>query len=293
MSRLSKMLAAIGAAALLAPLAFASAPAYDNASAYAYNAGWATGMNGGYGFGPWVLSVTPGGNGGQFIWKSTTNGDGLDNGIVGGLAGDGDIDTTLGPNPDISGPVPPLLPNVTDPRSWGMWNAGGVTDAIRPFTGGPLTLGQRFSVDFDNGYVASGQTVGVGLYNAAGLPLWEVYFIGGNANYFNNDAAGQVATIVGYGDEGLHVDFALTGPNTYRMTLTRRDGLNQTINGNLINQADQNIAEFRAFDANGQGGGDPYNFYVNSPTIIPDPPTVGLVVMGLLGAGAFLRRRTI
>ena len=288
MSSSCKMLAAIAAAALLAPLAFASNPAYDNASSYWYNDGWQTGDNGGFGFQPWLLSVS--GTGGQLIWKSTTNGDGLDNGIVGGVAGDGDIDTTIGPNPD-NGFVPPNPVNVTDPRSWGMWNAGGVTDAIRPFNG-VLQVGQQFQVDFDNGYVASGQTVGVGLYNAANQPLWEVYFIGGNGFYFNHDAAGQVATVVSYGDEGLHVSFVLTGPNSYSMTLTRRDGVNQTINGILINQGDQNIAEFRAFDANGQGGGDPYNFYVNS-MVVPDPPTVGLVVMGLLGAGAFLRRRTI
>ena len=273
----------------LGATAFASAPAADNASSYAYNPGnWPNGSNGGFGFAPWVLSVSVGGAGGHFIWKSTANADGLDDGIVGGVAGDGDIDTTIGPSPDVP-TWPPA--NVTVPRSWGMWNAGGVTDAIRPFTGGPLAIGQTFSVDFDNGWVNTGQTVGIGLQNAAGLNLWEVYFVGGGNVYVNNDAAGPVNTTVGYGDEGLHVDFTLTGPAAYTMTLTRRDGVNQTIAGGLMNpQGDQNIVQFRAFNSGGPGG-DPYNFYVNSLQIIPEPSTFGLVSLGLLGALALRRRK--
>ena len=76
----------------------ASTIASDNASAAAYNAGWTTGMNGGSGFGPWQLAVSNPGNAnfnGHFIGASTVNGNGLDEGNIGGVAGDTDIDSTL------------------------------------------------------------------------------------------------------------------------------------------------------------------------------------------------------
>jgi hypothetical protein len=288
MRALAKLLAAAVAVALVAPAALASNVAYDNASSYAYNPGWLNGSNGGFGYAPWVLFV--GGAGGHFIWTSTGNSL-PDDGVTGGLAGDFDIDTSVGPSPDIP-PWPPA--NQTDARSWAMWNAGGVTDAVRPFTGGVLAIGQSLQVDFDNGNVPNGATVGVGLQNAAGQNLWEVYFVGGGATYINNDAAGPVPTVVPWGNEGLHVDFTLTGPVSYTMTLTRRDGIFQTINGSLIMPVnmDQGVAQFRAFNA-GLAGGDENNFYVNSLAIIPDPPSIALVVRGLLGVGAFLRRRPV
>jgi hypothetical protein len=271
----------------LALPASAANPAYDNASSYAYIPGWLNGSNGGYGFAPWQLSVL-GGIGGHFIFTSVANGDGLDNGIVGGVAGDSDIDTFLGPSPDVV-PWPPA--NVTVARSWGMWSGGGVTDAIRPFTAGPLTIGQTFQVDFDNGFVPNGNTIGVGLYNAANQPLWEVLFFGGGANYVNNDAAGLVPTTVPYGDEGLNVIFTLTGAATYTMTLTRRDGVSQVINGNLINVADQNIAQFRAFTANGIGD-EQNDFFINSMSVIPEPSTTLLVGIGMLTLCLIRRRRS-
>lgn len=287
--RLIAVAAAVAVALSLSATAFASNPAADNASSYAYNpAVWPNASNGGFGFAPWQLAVV-GGAGGHFIFTSTGNADALDNGIAGGLIGDWDIDTTVGPSPDVP-TYPPA--NVTDPRSWGMWNIGGVTDAIRPFTGGPLALGQHVKVDFDNGFAQSGNTVGIGLQNAAGQNLWEVYFVGGGAFYINNDAAGPAPTTVAYGDEGLHVDFMLTGAASYTMTLTRRDGVFQTINGNLINPGgttpDQNITQFRAFDANGPGG-DANNFYINS-LAVPEPSSWMLAVMGLVGA-LMIRRK--
>jgi hypothetical protein len=259
--------------------------AFDNASAWAYNDGWQTGDNGGFGWAAWTLTTL--GAGGHFVWDSTKNGDGLDNGIIGGVALDSDINTTIGPIPDLSGDPDP---NTTDPRSWGMWaNNGGSADAYRPFTGGPLSVGQTFSMDFDNGYIDSG-TVGLGLQNAAGATLWEVYFVGGNPNYFNRDAAGQVATIVPFGDEGLHVDFTLIGPTAYTMTLTRRDGVFQTINGNLILDADQNLAQVHAFNFNA-GSGDDHNAYFNSMSVVPEPSTATLLGLALLAGAAWLRRR--
>lgn len=272
--------------ALIAWTASAANIAYDNASAWAYNDGWQTGDNGGYGWSPWTLTATwPGGH---FVWKSTANADGLDNGIVGGIAGDKDIDTAIGPVPDQSGDPDP---NTTDWRSWGMWaNSGGLADAYRYFTGGPLGIWQTFSMDFDNGWIETGGVVGLGLQNAAGVTLWEVYFVGGGTHYINRDAAGPVATSVPYGDEGLNVTFTLVGPAAYTMTLTRRDGVSQIINGNLIADADQNIARVRAFNFNA-GPDSPRDAYFNSMSVIPEPGTAMLLGLGLLLGVGWLRRR--
>jgi len=275
---------------LMIPLMLATAqaanPAFDNASAWAYNDGWQTGDNGGYGWAPWSLTTSLS-TSGHFIWDSTKNGNGLDDGIVGGLAADSDINTTIGPVPDQSGDPDP---NTTDPRAWGMWaNGGAQADAYRPFTGGPLGIGEKFRMDFDNGYVDTGGSVGLGLQNAAGQTLWEVFFAGGGNFYMNNDAAGVVATTVGFGDEGLHVDFTLTGPAAYTMTLTRRDGVSQTINGNLIGQADQNIAQVHAFNWNAGAGSD-HDAYFNS-MLVPEPGTATLFGLALAGAVGWLRRR--
>lgn len=269
MKKVAVIIAAI--ALVAASQTFAANLAGDNASNAPYADGWQSGDNGGFGFGAWTLTAQNSPNGsGHFIGSSTANGDGLDNGIVGGLPNDGDIDSAG--------------------VAWGMYaNGGNTADATRPFTGGTLSIGQSVSFDFDNGYIDSG-TVGVGLQNAAGNNLWEMFFAGGNANYSNNDAAGVVATTVGYGDEGLKVKFTLTGAASYTVVYTRRDGVNQTINGNLIANADQGIAQLRWFNFNA-GPGTDHNAYLNNLSIVPEPTTLTLVGLGMLGALALRRRK--
>lgn len=73
----------------------ASNLAFDNASSSAYNAGWANGSNGGSDWGAWSLT-TQGIDAGFFISSSITNGDATDDGNLGGVAGNGYIDTMQG-----------------------------------------------------------------------------------------------------------------------------------------------------------------------------------------------------
>src|SRR5262245_30458478 len=46
---------------------------------------WVSGDNGGFGFNPWNLYTSQSGFGGRFIYTSTENGDGSDNGNAGGV----------------------------------------------------------------------------------------------------------------------------------------------------------------------------------------------------------------
>ncbi len=241
----------------------ASNLASDNASNSAYNDGWQTGDNGGSGFGAWTLSTTTNdaNQNGLIIESSTTNGAAPSGGIdVGGV-------------------------------SWGLYaNNGQVADAVRPFTGGIIVVGQTVSVDFDNGFIDKGGTVGIGLQNASGQNLWELYFVGGDNNYTVNDGAGPTATSLGFTADGLHVAFTLTGATTYSANITLNAGGSQTITGSLISQGDQGIAQFRTFNANG-GAGSSNTSYINSLEIIPEPTSFVLAALGLAGAGLLIRRK--
>ena len=134
----------------------AASVAFDSASNSPYNDGWNTGDNGGSGWGGgWTLSGVSGFSG-QFMSTSTGNGNGDGN-------SDGDIDT--------SG------------RSWFQFaHTSNTAGAIRPFSGA-LSVGQTFSIAFDNGFIQNGGTVGFGLQNASGNNVFEYYFSGGQSNY--------------------------------------------------------------------------------------------------------------
>src|SRR4051812_12190078 len=71
--------------------------ATDNAADAVYNPNWDNGDNGGTGWGGgWTLSTSNGNpsNAGHFMGSSTSNADNSDNGNVGGVASDGDINTS-------------------------------------------------------------------------------------------------------------------------------------------------------------------------------------------------------
>ncbi|MCP4358965.1 MAG: hypothetical protein GY796_13175 [Chloroflexi bacterium] len=210
--------------------------ARDQADATAY-AAWANGDNDGYGFGAWTL--TSGTNAGHFMGASTGNGAATD------TNGDGDIDT--------SG------------ESWGMWaNSGDTADAVRPFNSA-LTVGDQFQIQIDNGYIDNGNTVGFALRNSANANLFELYFVGGGTSYTINDASGQIATGIGITDEGLHIQFTLTGTDTYRVIVTPLvTGVSYTFWGALIDPGNgQDVSQVRLFNANAGNNAD-HNAYFNS-----------------------------
>lgn len=156
--------------------------AADAASNATYDAGWTNGMNGGTGFGAWQLSAA--GTGGHFTWTSTGN-----------AGGSGGIDT--------------------GGRSWGLWASSGTTEAVRPLTGGGLATGQILQVSFDNGLVASGRSVGIGIRNAAGANLWELYYAGvaggGTVTNLSENFAGFTA-VSGSLDRAATLDTYLQTP---------------------------------------------------------------------------------
>ncbi|MCS6770538.1 MAG: PEP-CTERM sorting domain-containing protein [Kiritimatiellae bacterium] len=227
---------------------------------------WTNGSNGGTGFGPWQLS-TFGMIAGHFMWTSVTNGDLTDDGWTGGVAGDNDIDTQDPSN---------------RPVSWGMW--GDISDAIaiRPFTGTnpELEPGQTFSVDFDTGVLYPRFQASVALLDGATNPVLTVYFNGGDSQYRVTDASNSGLGLgIGHGTEGLNLKITIgsTGYD-YTASLTRRDGATTNWSGTISAGARAFVAQIYGIDL-----GAEFIFFINSMSIVPEPSTVALAALGVLG----------
>jgi hypothetical protein len=147
-------------------LAAAFLVAYDDAADAAYDSGWVTGSNGGYGFGAW----------GQFELGTFGTGQSNDNGTQGG------------PGIDISG------------RSWMAQQAIGWNGAIAGRSIGAFATGEQFELDVDFGSTASpGQSVN--LLN--GSDFCVVSTAGSFLSIETN--AGPVMTTVPYSDGGFTI----------------------------------------------------------------------------------------
>lgn len=242
----------------------ATTPAFDSAADPAYDDGWQSGDNGGFGFDPWLLVTNAGGpTAGHLVATSTGNGDGLDNGNVGGVAGDGDIDTAG--------------------RAWGMFaNSGDGAGAIRGFD--LLGVGAHAIIEMDNGFIGPGPgQVIVELETTTGDRL-SVTYIGTAATYHVSDSSGAGGSSVGYTDEGLTIDWLITSPTTYSVTLTRNDGVSSSHAGNYTGQPFGFIVS-----SSNTGFNASNNFYVNRMTVTPEP--AGLALVALVGGALVTRRR--
>jgi hypothetical protein len=96
-------------------------------------------------------------------------------------------------------------------------NTGETSEALRPFTG-DLSAGQRLTFRFDNGWIDTGGIVGFSLDSATEDRL-QFFFTGGDQNYVLLDQSGVRDTLIPFTDEGMLVDFALTGPDAYSLSV--------------------------------------------------------------------------
>jgi hypothetical protein len=254
------------ASLFLAPVALAAANASDNAGNSAYNSGWAAGSNGGVGFGPWSF-VAPA-SGGITLGNSSSNG-----------AGDatGDINTPK----NVSG------------RAWELYaDTGSIAAATRGFSS-PMTPGQVFSFDMDNGLMnpANPDAVSaVDLSNAGDVAtVWSFGSQTGRANYYVSDTpSSRRDTGIPTTDAGVHVDFLLTSDTTYSASITPTGSATTIVTGSLINLADHSLqnVDLVAF---GTGSAAANRAYFNSIAITtPEPGSVGAAALACLG---LLRRR--
>jgi len=223
--------------------------AFDSAADSVYDNGWQPGDNGGFGWTSGWSFRGAGANAGLFVGDSRNNGGGDHN-------GDGDINTAG--------------------RAWGLWaDNGGLVDAVRTFS--VLKVGEVFQIRMDSGYIEPGASAGVGLQNSRGENLFEIIFAGGGTYYITHDMAGFTNTSLGFTDEGLIVQFLLTSPTTYEVTLTSIENpvLNQDKSGALINPTGgQSIARVRLFNFTA-GAGSSHDAFFNSVSILAEPAPPG------------------
>jgi len=199
--------------------------ATDSAADAVYGDGWISGDNGGIGWGGgWNL--VGGDNAGFFIADSVGNA-----------------------NLDIDSPA------------FGMYaNSGDLAQAIRPFAD-PLATGQTVRVVLENNWITDSNSVGFALQNSGGESLFECYFYGGESTYRLTDSLGNRDTGVGYTDQGVVIEFSLTGPSEYEAKIT---GTNQaSMSGDLVARADSNISRMRFWNYSA-GAGESYNAYFNN-----------------------------
>lgn len=286
----------IAALAVAPPVARAAAPAFDSASDIQYGptdptppVGVAptfwdpTGLdNGGAGLGPFLGGVVGAGGGGFFMASSVGNGNGLDDGVAGGVPGDGDIDTI---NAFIPGAV-----------AWGMFSGAATTvEMVRPLSG-PMTIGETISIDFDNGFIGPGGAVGITLQTGVGLGLgagataFEFLFFGGAGSYSVTDGTGTFFTGLPFTDEGMTLSLTVTGPGTYAATVTFKGGAPVGGAGPLAGGGGP-IVQARIFSFSNPGG-PAFDTYANNISVVPEPSTYVLMALGILGLLVWRRKKS-
>jgi len=265
MLRRPGVVAAAGAMMLLATLApqraLASASASDNAS----NDNIGSGVNGGTGFAAWSSPQT-GGGGGVFTGSSTANGNHTSPGID------------------------------TSSKSWGMYCNGSTVNAnysrmSRLFTAGTtpsavLQPNQTFTIDMDNGFVATSGIVGFSLQNSSGNDVFSFKFIGGGSSFQINGAT--PSTSIGYTKTGLRVKVTLTSSTAYTVSAYEPNTSSTVIGpntGSLMNPTGGQSIDRVILYTDGTGSGSDYDMFFNSmgiscPSFTVTAPTSQTVCLG-------------
>lgn len=188
---MKKTILVAGAFCAFVGFAQAAIIASDNASDAAYADGWQAGDNGGSGFGAWALGPD-GAEASMLIGSSADNATGSNSGLT-------DIDTAG--------------------VSWGL--KGDQNDVTRDLTGGALSLGQTFSIGFDQGFGANGGAFGFGL-RAGTANVFEALVFDGGANGGILNVGGNWVSH-GWTDDGYNIAFTVTSATSADVSVTFLD----------------------------------------------------------------------
>lgn len=242
--------------AILAAMAVASGSAFaqiasDNGGNY--SGGFTNGANGGTGFGAWTINATQGtGASGAFIGDPAS----------GGISG---MSTT----------------------SFGLYaNAGGsgaTVDAIRDFAAA-LNVGDTFSFQWGLNWDSDGAgNKGFSLYTggAGGTELININMGGSSAITING---GPMYT--NYGANAFTLSFTVVNATTLNVSGIGRDG-SESFNDNFAITGAPDAFKFYATELN---TGDNRQPYFNNLEVVPEPSTIVLGLVGVVGLIAARRR---
>ncbi|MGZ5504102.1 MAG: PEP-CTERM sorting domain-containing protein [Chthoniobacterales bacterium] len=261
---------AIAASFFVASSSRAATAASDNAADPAYNSGWANNSNGGTGWGTgWAFNNVASD---YSIGSSTSNANGDNGNPGGGIAGDGDIDT--------SG------------KAWGLsGTAGNPATAIR-FFNGALNAGNSLSIQMDTGFIDNGGVDEFDLRDSSFGLFLQVLFTGGTSDYIVRDGAGDHDTGIAFTDEGLNIKIQITGLSggiySYNIMMNVLGGSVFNLSSNLNVPAPGSTITNMALISSAGAGAD-HILYFNNATVVPEPSTIAL--LGLGGLGLFLKLR--
>ena len=125
-------------------------------------------------------------------------------------------------------------------------------------------MGDVLRLKFQNNQIEFAASTGIGLQNRFGQNLLEFLFIGGDTNYVFNDAVISRPTGIPWTDQGLNLEFELTSPSAYRLTVN-----SLTVTGQLAVTSESVIDRFRTwnYSTGPVTGGEGYNVYLTDLSI--------------------------
>ena len=159
--------------------------------------------------------------------------------------------------------------------------------AIRFLDPVPLLIGDRVAFDFDAVGSGSLYFASCSLMENIGTPQqrWAFHVAGDAANYAMKDSSGLNSIGVPITDEGVHVEFDLTGADSYTARVTPPGGATIERSGTLASSGD--IIGFLC--AIGGSGTGTSSAYFNS-VVIPEPGALASALAAVAALAAIAKR---